>query len=71
MASIESLKPGQRFKICNQRKFRTFLKAKSLLGENVLEEHRGKILVVLDNCRQMICDPGQEVQLEQTPNHQQ
>jgi hypothetical protein len=69
MVTIESLQPGQRFKIGKQRKFMTFKKAKRLQGEYVLSEHQGKILVILDNCRQIICEPDQEVQLEQNPNH--
>lgn len=64
MVTIESLQPGQRFKIGKQRKFMTFKKSKRLQGEYVLSEHQGKILVILDNCRQIICEPNQEVELE-------
>lgn len=58
---IERLMPGQAFRTGKQTKFRIFRKAVILNGENIPVEHKGKLLVIHDNCKQSIMEPGTEV----------
>jgi hypothetical protein len=58
----KELQPGQQFKQNGQRKWRTVNKVfecDSFKGNP--EVYKGQLLVVLDNCRQLILDPEDEL----------
>lgn len=57
---IKDLKQGQLFKVGKQKAFRQFMNSRLLVGSNIPSEHKAKLLVVYDNCKQMICDPETE-----------
>lgn len=59
--TIQQLNPGDSFKIGNQRKPRVFKRSVLLEGERIPAEHKGKLLVILNDCRQMVLDPDTEV----------
>lgn len=61
---IQELKRGERFRVGKQKKFREFLDLHLLNGDNIPLEHKGKLLVIYDNCKQMICDPDVDVEVE-------
>lgn len=53
---------GQFFRVGKQRNYRRFLSCETLPNdESIPEQHRGKLLVSFDNCKQMICHPDIEV----------
>ncbi len=59
---ITELKHGDKFKLPGQRNFRTFNCSHDLGNdEKIPADHRGKMLVILDNCRQMIVDKDEEL----------
>ena len=58
----KELQPGQQFKQKGQRKWRTVIKVVDcdiIRGRPV--EHKGKLLIVLDDCRQWVIDPETEL----------
>jgi hypothetical protein len=61
---FQELKRGQLFKFGKQKNFRQFLDCHLLNGDNIPNEHKGKMLVIYDNCKQMIADPETEVIVE-------
>lgn len=53
---------GMQFKLPGKRKFRTVAKKHQLgTGDNIPAEHKGKLLVITDECKQFILDKEQEV----------
>ena len=62
---IEDLKEGDKFRMKGQRKFRTYIKHLTLPStENIPLQHRLSTLIIYDNCRQMIIEPWDEIELE-------
>jgi len=54
----KELIPGQAFHLPGKRKFRTVKKVFECdLMKGSPEAHKGKLLIVLDDCRQIILDP--------------
>ncbi|HEY0056307.1 MAG TPA: hypothetical protein VGB63_13200 [Pedobacter sp.] len=63
------MKFGDQYKIGKQRKFRTVMKLHPLPdGEGIPEEHRGKILIIHDNCGQCVMAPDALVDLKEDDN---
>jgi hypothetical protein len=60
MTAKELIK-GQAFKLPGQRKYRYIIAIMILEGAFVPKEHKGKILIVDDDCHQWILDPEREV----------
>jgi hypothetical protein len=61
---IQELKCGELFRFGKQKNFRKFLQCELLTGENISPEHKGKLVVYYDNCKEMLCDPNTEVEVE-------
>lgn len=61
---FQELKRGQLFKFGKQKNFRRFLDCHLLNGDNIPTEHKGKLLVIFDNCKQMVVEPEMEVIVE-------
>lgn len=62
---VEELVSGQEFKLKGQRKFRVFSKYMELgSGDNIPAQHKGKLLVILSNCRQLILDKETEIEVK-------
>ncbi len=60
----KDLQSGQAFHLPGKRKFRTVKKVFECdPKKGFLDEHKGKLLIVLDDCRQMILDPDTEVMI--------
>lgn len=55
------LLPGDLFKLPNQRVWRRCIKIVELSGEHVIESHRGKLLIVIEGCKQLILSSLQSV----------
>jgi len=55
------LKKGDVFRIPGRRKDQKCTYVNLLEGEKVHPDHRGKLLVCDEKCRQMILDPNQEI----------
>lgn len=53
---IQNLKEGQTFKLPGKRTFHTIKHISELNGEGIPEQHRGKMLVVTDRCKQFVLD---------------
>lgn len=61
------LKRGSSFKLSGKRKFRVINKIYPLgSGANIFPEHRNKILVITEQCKQFILDKEQEVIISNT-----
>ena len=61
---IQELKHGNLFRFGKQKNFRRFLQCDLLNGENISPEHKGKLVVYYDNCKEMFCDPNTEVEVQ-------
>jgi len=62
---ISDLQPGQQFKLLHQLKFRTVSRIIELgHGNNIPKEHKGKTLVLLDDCKQLTIDPTTEITIK-------
>ncbi len=58
----KDLTPGQEFKIAGKRKLRKIKEIITLKASDLIPESQiGKLLIVLDNCKQIILDPNTEV----------
>lgn len=62
---VTELKKGDLFKIGKQRKFRIFLSGTILNGDNIPEQHKGKLLIAFKTdmdsyCKQIVVDPDTE-----------
>jgi hypothetical protein len=61
---IEELKENDHFKLTEtKRKFHQFQKLISL-GDNVSSIHKGKLLLILTNCKQLVVSPKTTVILK-------
>ena len=63
---VSDLKRNDLFRFPNQRKFRKFLQSEILNGDSIPKEHKGKTLIIYDNCKQMISDKNCEVEIIST-----
>lgn len=63
---VSDLKRNDLFKFPNQRKFRKFRQSDVLNGDFIPKEHKGKTLIIYDNCKQMIADENDEVEILST-----
>jgi hypothetical protein len=63
---VSDLKRNDLFKFSNQRKFRKFRQSEILNGDLIPKEHKGKTLIIYDNCKQMIADKNDEVEILST-----
>lgn len=69
MKKVRDLEPGDQFKIGAMRKWRRVWKTKHLgQGANIPVLHKNKIIVILNDCGQLILDPDAEVVLKTDEN---
>lgn len=62
--NIQDLKRGHLFRYGKQKKYRRFLNSFIIKHHEEPIDHFGKLLVVYDNCKQMVCELDLDVEID-------